>query len=85
MNRKFRVFTIRIQKVSSKVYIFPIPSQGHYRYSQAFYELGQLEAAIRVNKRGLKLCEKTRSTDVQNVKDLEEQGEKFWQGKRNHS
>ena len=63
-----------------RVQIFAVFLQGHYRYSQAFYELGQLEAAIRVNKSGLKLCEKSRSTDYTNVKDLEEQGEKFWQG-----
>ena len=55
--------------------------QGHYRYAVAFQYLGQLDSAIRVNEKGLELCRKSSNQDYQNVKELEAQGQNFYQGR----
>jgi len=52
--------------------------QGHHRYALAFYELGQLDSAIRINTMGQGLCAK--SQDYTNVLALREQGEKYLHG-----
>ena len=67
------IFALVLHGIINSFTIF----QGHYRYSQAFYELGQLERAIKVNKLGLQLCEKVKDSDFNSVKELEEQGDRF--------
>lgn len=38
-------------------FLFPFLWQGHYRYAQAFFELKDIDRALRENKRGQKLCD----------------------------
>ena len=44
--------------------------QGHYRYAQAYKELGELEKARQANTAGLKTCPQD--------KDLQMQKDRFW-------
>ncbi|XP_052265226.1 uncharacterized protein LOC127867806 isoform X2 [Dreissena polymorpha] len=54
--------------------------KGHHRYALAFYELGQLDSAIRVNKAGQVLCRK--SQDEHYLAQLREQEGKYMEEKK---
>ncbi|XP_071490474.1 uncharacterized protein [Diadema antillarum] len=47
--------------------------KGHYRYAQAFFELGELDRALRENKRGQTLCAAAKTSTV----DLKRQAMDF--------
>lgn len=47
--------------------------QGHYRYCEALFSLGEVKRAIEANKLAQTLCKR----DREGVKDLEQQLQKF--------
>ncbi|XP_033757924.1 uncharacterized protein LOC117340273 isoform X2 [Pecten maximus] len=51
--------------------------KGHYRYAQAFNELGRLDQAIQANKKGLEICKNNKLATDSNIRDLEHQGKDF--------
>ncbi|OWF40060.1 E3 ubiquitin-protein ligase TTC3 [Mizuhopecten yessoensis] len=51
--------------------------KGHYRFAQAFNELGRLDQAIAVNKKGLDICKNNKHASDSNIRDLEHQGKDF--------
>lgn len=51
--------------------------KGHYRYAQAFNQLGKLEQAIKANKKGLEICKNNKLASESNIRDLERQGKDF--------
>ncbi|XP_052804857.1 E3 ubiquitin-protein ligase TTC3-like isoform X2 [Mya arenaria] len=81
---KMKAYKDALADARRAVTIKPDFPKGHHRYALAFYELGQLDAAIKVNERGMSLCSK--SQDYTNFQQLKEQGEKFVseQGQRNN-
>ena len=48
-------------------------TQGHYRYSEALFSLGEIKRAIEANSNAQKLCK----GDREGIKDLEQQQLKF--------
>ena len=60
---------------------FSFNVQGHYRYAQAFFELGKTERAKEVNRNGLAICRSSPQFDKsgQSVSYLQVQAEKFSQ------
>ncbi|XP_060074001.1 E3 ubiquitin-protein ligase TTC3-like isoform X2 [Ylistrum balloti] len=55
--------------------------KGHYRFAQAFNELGRLDQAITINKKGLEICKNNKQASDSNIRDLELQGKDFRQEK----
>lgn len=47
--------------------------QGHYRYCEALFSLGEFKMALEANKYGQSLCK----DDLDGLKDLEQQQQKF--------
>ncbi|VDI63464.1 E3 ubiquitin-protein ligase TTC3 [Mytilus galloprovincialis] len=50
--------------------------KGYYRYSQAFYHTGKIDMAIAINKKGMRICEKTKNNDKM-LSELKDQGQKL--------
>ncbi|KAL3886869.1 hypothetical protein ACJMK2_026830 [Sinanodonta woodiana] len=81
---KFGLFREALSDGRRSVVLKPDWPKGHYRYASACALLGRLELAIVLNARGLQLCKDVRKEDS-NYQQLEAQGQKFANDKRERS